>query len=86
MKEFGSLASLSFGKFPDSVEHDDEHDASAEALAKEDLVADFGVRLRRTQSSRSVERYAALGAMQVSCFQTALSTLLPPLTWFFLLV
>jgi hypothetical protein len=47
------------GSFED--EHDeDEEDASAEALAKEDLVADSGVRLRRAQSSRSVERYAAL--------------------------
>jgi hypothetical protein len=39
---------------------EDEDDASAEALAKEDLVTDFGVRLRRAQSSRLVERYAAL--------------------------
>jgi hypothetical protein len=52
------LASLSppTGSFED--EHDDQDDASAEALAKEDLVADFGVRRRRAHSSRSVERYA----------------------------
>jgi hypothetical protein len=29
-------------------------------LAKGDLVADFGVKLRQAQPSRSVERYAAL--------------------------
>ena len=33
-------------------EHDDEHEHDS-------LVADFGVRLRRAQSSRSVERSAA---------------------------
>jgi len=33
-------------------EHDDEHE--------NDLVADLGARLRRAQSSRSVERYATL--------------------------
>jgi hypothetical protein len=37
-------------RFEDEGELDDE----------DDLVADFGVRLRRAQSSRSVERYAAL--------------------------
>jgi hypothetical protein len=40
-------------EFPDSFEHDDEHedDASAEALAKEDLVADFDELSRVAQSN-----------------------------------
>ena len=59
------LASLSppTGSFED--EHDDQDDASAEALAKEDLVADFGVssveRLRR-ETLTSLSRVAQSNA------------------------
>ena len=52
-----SGSSVLFRNFPRSSEHEHEH---------EPLVADFGGRLRRAQSSRSVERFAALGAMQAS--------------------
>jgi len=48
-------------------EHDHEDDASAEALAKEDLVADLGVssveRLRRETSTSSVESLVCSGDM-----------------------
>ena len=51
-------------------EHDDEHDASAEALAKaedEHLVADIGVRLRVAQSNAS-PRYVICGLNPSSVF------------------
>jgi hypothetical protein len=56
-----------FRNFSGSFEHDDEDedDASAEALAKEDLVADFGVssveRLRR-ETLTSLSRVAQSNA------------------------
>src|SRR5215469_9347740 len=53
VKEFCSLGSLS----PPTGSFEDEHDLSAKALAKEDLVADFDGRFRRARSSRSVEHF-----------------------------